>query len=92
MTREVKTKLLIRTIRLFFFWLVFCGHQIPVYFSVTGIQSDLLIPLKGSDDSALAVVELVKCKDNSLTTLFLGVADFSPAFLSPHCRLIEKLD
>lgn len=70
MTREVKTKLLIRTVRLFFLLLlVFCGHQIPVYFSVRGIQSDLLIPLKGSDDSALAVVELVKCKDNSLTTL-----------------------
>lgn len=69
MTREVKTKLLIRTVRLFFFLLVFCGHQILVYFSVRGIQSDLLIPLKGSDDSALAVVELVKCKDNSLTTL-----------------------
>lgn len=69
MTREVKTKLLIRTVRLFFLLLVFCGHQILVYFSVRGIQSDLLIPLKGSDDSALAVVELVKCKDNSLTTL-----------------------
>lgn len=72
MTREVKTKLLIRTVTFFFFWLVFCGHQTPVYFSVRGIQSDLLIPLKGSDDSALAVVELVKCKDSFLTTLPRG--------------------
>lgn len=71
MTREVKTKLLIRTVT-FFFWLVFCGHQTFVYFSVRGIQSDLLILLKESDDSALAAVELVKCKDNSLTALFLG--------------------
>lgn len=82
MTREVKTKLLIRNSYFFFFWLVFCGHQTPVYFSVKGIQSDLLIPLKGSDDGALAVVDLVECQDNSLTTLFLGVVDFSPAFLS----------
>lgn len=63
MTREVKSKLLIRTVRLFFFfWLVFFGHQIPVYFSVRGIQSDLLIPLKGGDGSALAVAELVSVR------------------------------